>query len=141
VQCHGATAKTFLLAYFNKAGQHFDITNQDVISAVLKLAATFLDWPTTKGIPINRIDTHLLRSSGANALLLAGYSNIKIQKMGRWHGATSKEYIQEELAFFLEGMPCSMKQKLQFANVAGISFNTITDDLISTDYNVNISTE
>ena len=133
-------AKTFLSAYFNEAGQHFDITNQD-ISGALKLAATFLVYPTIKGIPIDRIDTHSLRSSGANALLLAGYSNIKIQKMGRWHGATSKEYIQEELAFFLEGMPCSMKQKLQFANVAGISFNTITDDLISTDYNVNVSTK
>jgi hypothetical protein len=34
-----------------------------------------------------------------------------------------------------------MKQKLQFANVVGNSFNAITDDLISTDYNVNVSTE
>jgi hypothetical protein len=34
-----------------------------------------------------------------------------------------------------------MKQKLQFVNVVGNSFNAITDDLISTDYNLNVSTE
>jgi hypothetical protein len=34
-----------------------------------------------------------------------------------------------------------MKQELQFFNVAGNSFNTIIDDLISTDFNVNVSTE
>jgi hypothetical protein len=139
LQHHGATAKTFLLEYFDKAGQHFDITNQD-ISAALKMAATFLDYPTTKGIPINQIDTHLLNSGEANALLLAGYSNTQIQQIGRLHGATN-EYIREELACFLKGMSCSMKQKIQFVHVAGNSFNTITDDLISTEYNENVSTE
>jgi hypothetical protein len=89
-------------------GQRFGITNQD-ISATLKLAVAIPDYPTTKGIHINHIDTHSLRSSGANALSLAGYSDTQIQKMGRWHGATFKEYIQEELACFLEGMSCSME--------------------------------
>jgi hypothetical protein len=79
LQHHGAKAKTFLLAYYNKVGQRFDITNQDV-SAASKLAATFLDYPTTISIPINQIDTHLLRSNGANALLMTGYSNTQIQK-------------------------------------------------------------
>ncbi len=53
---------------------------------------------------MDRIDTHLLRSGGANALSLAGYLDTQIQKMGRWQGATFKEYIREELAGFLEGM-------------------------------------
>ncbi len=92
LQHHGATAKTFLSAHFNKVGQRFDITNQD-ISAALKLAAMFLDYPTIKGIPINHIDTHLLRSGGANVLSLAGYSDTQIQKMSSWCGATFKEYI------------------------------------------------
>jgi hypothetical protein len=62
--------------------------------------------------------------------------------MGRWRRATFKDYIQEELAFFLKGMSHGTKQnKLQFVNVEGNSFNTITDDLIFTDYNVNVSTE
>jgi hypothetical protein len=73
--------KKSLSAYFNKVGQRFDIINQDIIGAV-KMATTFLDYPTTKGIPRNGIDTHSLRSGGANALLLARYSNTHIQKNG-----------------------------------------------------------
>ena len=53
------------------------------ISRALKLAAVELQYQTNKGIPIDRINTHSLRSGGANALALAGYSNMQIQKMGR----------------------------------------------------------
>jgi hypothetical protein len=59
----------------------------------LKMAATVLDYLTAKGILIKRIDMHSLRSGEANALSLAGFSDTKIQKMGRWCGATFKEYI------------------------------------------------
>jgi hypothetical protein len=46
----------------------------------------------TQGIPIALIDTHLLRSGGANALaFLFGYSNTQLEKMGRWKEATFKE--------------------------------------------------
>jgi hypothetical protein len=72
---HGATAKTFWLAYFNKR-QHFDITLQD-ISVPLELAATILDYPATKGIPIDRIDTHFLRCGGANTLSRYYYTQIQ----------------------------------------------------------------
>jgi hypothetical protein len=77
----GANSKTFLLAYHNDKGQHRDITNKDV-SKALKMAATALDYPMSKGIPIDRIDTHFLRSGGANTLSLEGYSDTQIQKMG-----------------------------------------------------------
>jgi hypothetical protein len=89
-----------------------------------------------KGIPIDRIDTHSLRSGKANALSLAGFSDMQIQKMGRWHGATFKEYIQEELASFLDGIS-RMKQKFHFVNVASNSFKDIMDNLISSKYTVN----
>ena len=56
----------------------------------LKWAGNMLDYPNKRGIPINRIDTHLLRMRGANALVLSGYSDCQIQKMGRWYGATFK---------------------------------------------------
>jgi len=59
--------------------------------------------------------------------------------MGRWRGATFKEYIREELACFSEGMSKSMKKKFDFVNVAGNAFNTITDDLINREYEVNVS--
>jgi hypothetical protein len=63
------------------------------------MAAAALDYPSLKEIPIKRINTHSLHSGGANALALSGYSDMQIQKMGRWKGATFKEYIREELAF------------------------------------------
>jgi len=135
---NGADAKTFLSAYYDDKGQRGDITNEDV-SKALKAAATVLEYPTTKGIPIDRIDTHSLRSGGANTLSLSGYSDTQIQKMGRWRGATFKEYIREELACFSEGMSKSMKTKFDFVNIAGNTFNTITDDLIGRDNDVNVS--
>jgi hypothetical protein len=59
--------------------------------------------------------------------------------MGRWRGATFKEYIREELACFSEGMSKSMKKKFDFVNIAGNAFNTITDDLMDRAYEVNVS--
>ena len=109
------------------------------MSRALKSAATVLDYPAAKGIPIDRIDTHSLRSGGANALLLAGYSDTQIQKMGRWRGATFKEYIRKELACFSEGMSCSRKRTFDFVNIAGKAFNTITNDILDREYKVNVS--
>ena len=111
------------------------------MSRALKSAATVLDYPTAKGIPIDRIDTHSLRSGGANALSLAGYSDTQILKMGRWRGATFKEYIREELACFSEGMSRSMKRTFDFVNIAGNAFNKITDDILDKEYEVNVSAD
>jgi hypothetical protein len=86
---HGGTGKTFLSLYWVK-GVKADVTAEN-ISQALKSAATELQYPKSKGIPITRINTHSLRSNSANALALAGYS----QKMGRWCGATFKEYTRE----------------------------------------------
>ena len=61
------------------------------MSAALKSATTASNYPYLKGIPIDRVDTHSLRSGGENALSLAGYSDRDIQKMGRWRGETFKE--------------------------------------------------
>ena len=56
---NGVDTKTFLSAYYDDKGQRGDITNEDV-SKALKAAATVLEYPTAKGIPIDRIDTHSL---------------------------------------------------------------------------------
>ena len=95
------------------------------VSKALKLAATELQYPTNKGIPISRINTHSLRSGGANALSLSGYSDTQIQKMGRWRGATFKEYIREELVCYAHNMSRDMKQKFNFVNKAGNAFTEI----------------
>ncbi len=82
-------------------------------------------YPTNKGIPIGRINTHSLRSGGANALALAGYLDAQIQKMGHWRGASFKEYIREELACYARGMSHDMKRKFNFVNIAGNAFTEI----------------
>jgi hypothetical protein len=48
----GANAKTYLLVYHGDKGKHGNITNEDIIRA-LKAAATVLDYPNAKGIPID----------------------------------------------------------------------------------------
>ena len=129
---NGATKKTILSAYFVN-GKRFDVTAEHV-SAALKLSAAALEYPILKGIPIERINTHSLRSGGANALALAGYSDTQIQKMGRWRGATFKEYVRNELACFSTNMSKDMKQKFGFVNVSGNAFSDITSACVNADY-------
>jgi len=56
---HNAVGKTLLSAFFH-LGVWYDVSNDD-ISKGLKLAAQILQYPTTRGIPIERIDTHSFR--------------------------------------------------------------------------------
>jgi hypothetical protein len=57
--------------------------------------------------------------------------------LGRWRGATFKEYVHKELASFSEGMSTTMKQQFHFVNVAGNSMYNITESIIASDYTVN----
>jgi hypothetical protein len=110
------------------------------VSKALKVAATILDHPTAKGIPINCINTHSVQSGGVKALSLAGNSDTQIQKMGCWRGATFQEYIRKNLACFSKEMSTSMKRKFNFVNIKGNVFNTITNNLIDCEYDINVST-
>ncbi len=132
---HNAAGKTLLSSFFHQ-GTRFDVCGKD-ISKGLKLAATILQYPSTRGIPIERIDTHSLRSGGANAFALSGYSDTQIQKMGRWKGATFKEYIWEELACYSVGMTTNMKKNFKFVNVSGNAYHDITTKCVEEDYDVN----
>jgi hypothetical protein len=123
--------KLTLSSYYSKRQRH-DVTDKHMRFA-LKLAASALGYPA-RGFPIDRIDTHSLRSGGANALSLTGYSDTQIQKMGRWKGATFKEYIREELHVFSEGMSKSMKQTFRFVNISGGVYHDVTDDAIASEY-------
>ena len=104
------------------------------IRGTLKLAGIALEYPAKKGIPIDRIDTHSLRSGGANALSLSGYSDTEIQKMGRWRSATFKEYIREELNIFSSGMTRDMRRHFNFVNIAGGVYHDVTNTIISRPY-------
>ena len=128
---------TFLSTYYIHSVRH-DITDKDV-SAALKLAGVALEYPSRCGIPIQRIDTHSLRSGGANALALNGYSDREIQKMGRWRSATFKEYIREELSCYSAGMSTNMKRQFNFVNIAGGVYTDVTPTLLNTQYTTNNS--
>ena len=110
--------KTYLSAYWMEGKRKY--LNAENMSAALKFATTALNYPSLKGVPIDRVDTHSLRSGGANRLSLTGHSNRDIQKMGRWRGEIFKEYIKEELNCFAEVMLTAMKQDFKFINISGI---------------------
>ena len=98
------------------------------------MAAEALEYTTIKGIPIEWMNTHSLRSGGANALALAGYSDTQIQKMGRWRGAMFKEYVRNALSCCLSGMSRDMKQKFGFVNVSGNAFSDIVISCVNAEY-------
>ena len=127
---HNTSDTTTFLSAFFVHGALFDVSDTDIRSS-LKSAATILNYPAEKGIPIQRIDTHSLRSGGANALSLSGYSDREIQKMGRWRGATFKEYIREELACFSTGMSTQMSRQFNFVNIAGGAYHDVTPAIMN----------
>ena len=131
IRAGNGAGKTFLSAYY-VGTQRFDVTAED-ISQALKGAARALSYPATKGIPIERINTHSLRSGGANALALSGYTDTQIQKMGRWRGATFKEYIREELAVYSENMSRDMRTKFGFVNIAGNAFHDVAMETLEVE--------
>jgi hypothetical protein len=83
---NNAGPRDYLSSYYVN-GARTDVTAED-ISKHLKLAAGLLNYPTCKGIPVERVDTHSLRGGGANALALVwlfGNGNPKNGTMERGH--------------------------------------------------------
>ena len=117
--------KTYLSAYW-VGGRRKDLTAENM-SASLKFATTELNYTSLKVIPIYRVDTYSLIYGGDNALLLAGYSDSNIQKMGIWTGEIFKEYIREELNCFAEFMSTAVKQDFKPVNIAGGAYSKLVD--------------
>jgi hypothetical protein len=136
LQANGAVNTTLLSAVYQN-NIRSDVTGED-ISKGLKMAATLLQYPATWGIPIAHINTHSLRSGGANALALSGYTDTQTQKIGRWKKATFKKYIREELACYSAGMSTNMKCNFKFVNVSGNAYHDITTTCVELDYNMNV---
>jgi hypothetical protein len=111
-------------------GQSYNVTD-DNISKALKRAAASLQYPLYQGISIKQFDTHSLRIGGACALALNGFSEMHIQKMGRWRGDTFKEYMHKELHCLSDGMAKAMKQCFQFLNVTGHALTNITSQIVN----------
>ena len=117
--------KTYLSAYL-VGGKRKDL-NAENMSAALEFLSIVLNYPSLKGVPVDRVDTHCLRGGVANALSLAVYSNGDMQKGGRCKGGNFKEYIREELHCFAGGMPTEMKQDFNIFNIAGREYSKLVD--------------
>ena len=139
IRAYSTDPEEKLSAYFVN-GVRYHLKDREVGTS-LKAAAAKLDYPE-RGIPIDSIDTHSLRSGGANALHLAGYSDREIQKMGRWRSDTFKEYIRENLSVFSQGMSTAMKKTFRFVNIQGgmdhdiQEAETMTAAIIASPYEV-----
>jgi hypothetical protein len=125
IRKHSKTGNAFLCSYWDAVGRG-DVTDGQ-ISFAMKFAAGALNYPL-RGIPIQRIDTHSLRSGGACALSLAGYKDHEIMKMGRWAPKSTSfmEYIQQQLSTFSKGMSTNMSRIQKFTNMEGA---VATEDL------------
>jgi len=73
-----------------------------------------------QGIDPDIIGNHSLRSGGAMALKLAGFSDSEIQKFGRWKSATWMMYMHNQIAYLSKGVAKAMKQKVPFLNIGYI---------------------
>ena len=80
IRQHTKNRNTFICAYCDEVGTGSVTDNQ--IRFAVKFAAKALHYDK-RGIPIDGIDTHSLRSGGACGLKLAGYNVVEIKKMGR----------------------------------------------------------
>ena len=117
---HDRRRRSMLCAFWDEVGKGH-ITDTQVRFTV-KMAAKALKYPE-RGIPLNRVDTHSLRSGGACALKLSGRDDVEIRKMGRWAPRSTAflEYIQEQLSTFSQGMSTGMSQIKTFTNMEGMT--------------------
>jgi hypothetical protein len=118
IRQHTNNTKAFLCTFYDEAGMGSVTDNQ--IRYTVKYTAKELNYDK-RGIPIDRVDTHSLRSGGACALKLAGHDNVEIRKMGRWKPRSNAflEYIQQQLSTFSKDMANNMSNIATFTNVEG----------------------
>ena len=72
-------------------------------------------------------------------MALAGYSDTKIQKMGRWRGATFKEYVRENLSNYAEGMSKAMKKIHGFVNIDAGAYKGVSSLCMDREYDMQVS--
>ena len=132
---HNTDSKTLLSAFFHQ-GACYDVCGK-VISKGLKLAAQILQYPATRGIPIEQIDIHSLWSGGTNtgSVGLLRHTDTKNEPLER--GDFQRIYIREELACYLAGMTTNMKQNFKFVNVSQNATHDVTEKCLEEDYNIN----
>lgn len=111
----GRPGNTPIGSYTNSRGRQARISARHIREAIRE-AAVECDLPA-QGYDLKRIGSHSLRSGGAMALKLAGYSHDIIQKLGRWRSDTYLRYIQTQIAQLTSGVAANMTRLTQFQNV------------------------
>jgi hypothetical protein len=116
-------------------------TRERSLMSLAKTLAKASEWQllssntlTHGGYPSNS-STHIRYAAAAPTLWLCRvFSDTQIQKMGRWRGATFKEYIREQLARYSEGMTAKMKRNFKFVNVHGNAYYDVTSTCVLSEY-------
>ena len=72
-------------------------------------------------------------------MALSGYSNTKIQKMGRCRGAIFKEYVRENLSNYAEGMSRAMKKIHGFVNINDGAYLDVSSLCMDMEYGMQVS--
>ena len=73
IKMHTSNGNAFLCTYYDEVGRG-SVTN-DQVSFTVNFAANCLKYEE-RGIPIDRVDTHSLRSGGVCALKLSGHDDV-----------------------------------------------------------------
>ena len=125
VRAHDRTGRAAICDFWDEAGKG-SVTETQIRYSV-KFAAKAKEYHK-RGIPLDKVDTHSLRSGGACALKLSGHTDVEIRKMGRWAPRSQAflEYIQQQLSTFSQGMAQSMSRIDKFTNMEG---TTTREDL------------
>ena len=58
--------------------------------------------------------------------------------MGRWRGATFKEYVRENLSNYAEGMSKAMKKVRGFVNIGAGAYTDVTSLCEVTEYGLQV---
>ncbi len=118
IRAHTKSGNAFICAYWDELGSG-NVTDQQIRYSV-KFSSKSLRY-TDRGMPIDRMDTHVFCSGGACDLKLAGYDEVQIRKMGHWapKSNTFLEYIQSQLLTFSAGMATNMSRVARFSNMEG----------------------
>lgn len=86
-----------------------------------KLRQTIRDMKLHRsGLDPDIVGNHSLRSGGAMALKLHGYSDTEIQKYGRWKSNTWMMYIHNQIAHLSKGVAQRMSINIPFLNIGFI---------------------
>ena len=115
---HGGDDASWLCDYWDGL-QWRKVTAQNMTTAVKN--ATVDTKLYEQGITPKDVSSHSLRAGGAMALKLNGASDTTIKKAGRWTSMAFLQYIHNQIGHLSSGLSQTMKTKVPFRNVAGMS--------------------